>query len=145
MSQVRDLIVQLPDWVSVTPDRWPTEVLRINTEVRQIGHQLAGFDLDAIRSGIKEFAPPGSLSVEDAGRLLLLNRIVFEVPEWADSVGFFGGFVGPETKGSQAQIGWPFDRRGEVVHPFRGYMGDEYQALSEFDHFAQQYPRRRWS
>jgi hypothetical protein len=144
MSQVRDLIAQLPDWVSVTPDQWPKEAPRINVEVRQVGRQMAAFDLGSIRSGIQEFAPPGSLNVEDAGRLLLLNRIVFEVPEWADSVGFFGGFVGPQTKGGQAQIGWPFDQSGEIVHPFRGYMGDEFQALSEFDRFAQQYPRRRW-
>ena len=143
MSQVRDLIAQLPDWVSVTSDRWPAEASRINSEARAVGRQLAAFDLGAIRSGIGEFAPPGTLSVEDAGRLLLLNRLVFEVPEWADSsIGFSGGFVGPGAKGDQIQIGWPCAGGEEVVHPFRGYMGDEYQALAEFDRFAERFPRR---
>ena len=145
MSPVRDLIARLPDWVSVTPDEWPTEAPRVDREARKVGRALAAFDLDAIRSGIREFAPPGCLSIEDAGRLLLLDRLVFEVPGWSDApVGFFGGFVGPETRGSAAQIGWPFVG-GTIAHPFGGYSGDEHQALSEFDRFRGLFPRRRWT
>lgn len=150
-GQVAAILDEMPDWVSVSHADWKRQRDRINAAAAASIRQLGAFDLDTIREGIRLYVASArgsvGLSVESAGRLMLLNRLLFDVPEWGDaSVGFYGGFRGPKVGGGIIQIGWPLVTRpgGGVLigHPFGGYMGDEYQALAEFDRFRECFSAR---
>lgn len=149
-GQVAEILEEMPDWVSVSHADWKRQKDRINVAAAVAMRQLGAFDLDTIREGIRLYIGTargnGGLPVEAAGRLMLLNRLLFDVPEWGDaSVGFYGGFRGPKVGGGIIQIGWPlvsYPGGVQIGHPFGGYMGDEYQALAEFDRFRESFSVR---
>jgi hypothetical protein len=151
---IASVIAEMPDWTSIEKSEWSKCRIPTSRGAATVARHLAAFDLDAVRSGVGRYAEDArqgsGLTVEAAGRLLILNRLVFVVPEWSDgSVGFFGGFAGPEGAGGRLQIGWPVvtlpDGSVEIAAPFRGYFGDDFQALPEFDLFRERFPRRPWS
>jgi hypothetical protein len=108
-------------------------------------------DLNVIRMAMERYIAfkrkRNSYDVDSMSRLYLLNRYIFDVPEKAEfSRSTFGGWMGVPHSSQEINLLWPlsFDRNGKLALTgrFAGYMGDDYLALEEFDHFKETYGQR---
>jgi hypothetical protein len=109
-------------------------------------------DLNVVRMAMERYIrikmKRNSYDVDSMSRLYLLNRYIFDVPEKAEfSRPTFGGWMGVPHSSQEINLLWPlsFDRNGKLALTgrFAGYLGDDYLALEEFDHFQQTYGERR--
>ena len=108
---------------------------------------------DDIRSAIELFIAArekaGSYGVDEMSKLFVLNRYLFDVPVSADPEGakYFGGWVGVPCDKNHVDLLWPLslNDKGDLVlkNGFRGYLGDDYVAMDEFDWFTKKYGRRK--
>lgn len=109
--------------------------------------EIDQYPTDIIRKGITLFYHPDA-SVEDMGRLLILNKFLFKLPEWLPehSCPRFGGWLNIPERDGQINILWPFsrDKNGNMMltHRFSGYLGEAYMALEAFDYYLNKYGRR---
>lgn len=144
-KRVARLLFSMPPWLN----------LGFNTkaEVKLLEglRRVSAFHTDVIRGGIEFFIDQSkrkkSYSLDEQSKLYLLNRYLFRLPRLMlrGQLPFFGGWVIPyESK--RFNPSWPFVPQpgGRLVlkGAFRGYMGDEFLALAEFDYFRKYYPRQ---
>ena len=164
-DSVQEIVVALegmPNWRGFSLNKdYPEERALIEATVRRI----ARYDLDTVREAIEAYESrreepfgregPGTV----AGKLLILNKFLFDLPETvrADSGHFlfFGGhWVGlPVTGGTDASEGsglmyirWPWsadsDGTWRLTGDFGGFFGPPYRPLDAFDHYRKAFGKR---
>lgn len=121
-------------------------------QIMKCVEQIASNDLPVIRSAMEKYVSLKSskkaFDVAAMSRLYVLNRYVFDVPEKASfERSTFGGWMGVPHDSQWINLLWPFtvDEKGKLtlIGQFSGYLGEEYQALKEFDYFNEKYGVRR--
>lgn len=114
--------------------------------------KIASYNPALIRQGMEKYVLITKLQnaydVSAMSRLYVLNRYIFNVPEKAKfERAAFGGWLGVPYNSQKVNDLWPltFDKNGKLslTEQFRGYSGDDYQALQEFDYFNEKYGLRR--
>jgi len=143
------LIEQMPDWMSISKLGGPDSVRMIST-LEQIDKE----DTALLRMAVQRYwerevlAKIGSLEAQ--GRLFILNRFIFNVPQVIDggTVRAYGGWDGIPINPDRTTVdlAWPLATgNGHValVGMYQGYCGDLYLAPDEFDDFNSRFGRRR--
>jgi hypothetical protein len=114
--------------------------------------QIANYDLAMIRLAMEKYVAlkrsQKAFNVAAMSRLYVLNRYLFNVPDKARfEKGTLGGWMGVPADSEWINPLWPFtvDEAGTLTltGQFRGYLGDDYLALQEFDDFNRRYGVRK--
>jgi hypothetical protein len=113
---------------------------------------LAQFDVAILRMAIARYVAhlkvSGAYDVDAMTKLFLLNRYILCVPKsiTREEAGTFGGWVGIPRSGEYINALWPFEIDGRDTLDLGsfnvGYLGDQYLAVDEFDHFYRNYGLR---
>ena len=112
---------------------------------------IAGRDVATVLAGIgRTVAQEGDsagLDVGLMGTLYVLNRLLFDVPEWVPGgQPRFAAFTGIPQRDGEVNELWPWAPAGKgAIHlrgHFRGYVGEAYQALREAEAFQRSYGQR---
>jgi hypothetical protein len=143
------LLADMPSWSALQPedvavprgDRWK--------QTEAVLAELSRFDTDVLRAAVESVAVSDD-SMSTAGKLFLLNRYLFAIPPRlsADDLPRFGGSWRSPGHPSPSPIGalWPFavDRTGglRLAHEFKGFKGNPYRPLEEFDYLSARFGRR---
>jgi hypothetical protein len=142
-----ELIESMPAWSDV-----PADDLFSRRKIIDVLKELAMYDLDILRKAIRRYISrrkrEDSYDVSTMSRLYLLNRYIFNVPNKVPlGLRRFAAFFGMPYDSQWINELWPLstDEKGEMVltGEFRGYFGEVYLALEEFDHFRERYGLRR--
>ena len=142
-----NLLRTTPAWAELDALDAP-HVARIEMAARQ----LAALDDVSLRQVAARYIEDerrqhGELGVPAASRLYVLIRFVFDSPTRAPSgMARFGSFHGIPTGEGWVDEQWPWselDGRLTLSSLFKGYFGDEYLALDEFDAFRERFGRRQ--
>jgi hypothetical protein len=126
------------------------------TGAREIIHtleKLNNYSSTVLRLAIvkfqeSHFAINGRKTFDDWTKLFLINRYIFNVPEWENSerARTYGGFFPIPRENGKVNVMWPLaiNRSGEVelIGQSVGYLGDRFLAVEEFDFFLQEHGRR---
>lgn len=142
IAQVSSKLKEMPPWANVPPDK-PID----HNKIIEILREIDKYPSVAIRQGITVYYT-SMASVEEMGWLLLLNKFLFNLPEWipVHLHRRFGGWLGVPEKQGQLNLLWPFSPTGGgdllLTGRFTGYMGDAYLALEAFDYYLKTYGRR---
>ena|ERR1041384_3360545 len=147
-EKVVELIESSPEWSEIPAD---DEASRSKIIEKMRG--VAKYDLDTIRSAIEQYLSKkeqseGGNDVASMSRLYVLNRYLFDVP---DKVPMgerrFGSFFGIPHDSQSVNEMWPLsvDDKGKLAltGSFKGYFGEEYLPLQEFDYFKEKYGPRK--
>jgi hypothetical protein len=105
--------------------------------------------LSAIRRYIeKRYEVDGRLNVSAMSKLFVLNRYIFNVPEFAPlNQPRFGAFIGIPAQDGLVNELWPWriaaDGELRLTGFFRGYTGETFQAMKEAEAFLSLYGLRQ--
>jgi len=133
---------EMPVWTNIPPE----ETIDLD-KILRILHEIDEYHSDVIRKAITVFYKSDA-SVDDMGRLLILNKFLFDLPEWIpiNSYRSFGGWLGIPEDGDRINLLWPFSQNEDgslaLTKRFLGYMGEAYLALEAFDYYLKRYGRR---
>ena len=114
--------------------------------------KISASELSIIRAAMGKFISDkrsaNNYNVASMSKLFVLNRYLFDAPSKAPfNRSTFGGWVGVPSTDREINWLWPLsiDSAGnlKLTGTFRGYMGDDYLALEEFDYFNKTFRRRR--
>ncbi|HMV83057.1 MAG TPA: hypothetical protein PLD20_07485 [Blastocatellia bacterium] len=146
--QIVELINSSPSWW----DSYPNYVFSDAKlqELQACLKQIAKHDTQIIRDAVKAYysqhSSQGSYNADEKGKLFLLNRYVFNVPNKSvndipSEVGWF--YYGEEN----TDLLWPLsevDKEGNIKLGLRHavYTGQRYYPLEEFDFFNRRFGRR---
>lgn len=137
-------------WVSLTE----MEIAKHEAEIEKLGLEFREFAIDEARHIVNELREMAlkrkrpSEPEESLGKIYVLLRYYFKVPETEDPsrVKYFGGWVGVPMGEGRVGILWPlgFDAvQGlQLQGSYKGYNGDTYDPVSEFDFFNERFGRR---
>jgi hypothetical protein len=140
------LIEACPAWIDVTGadlvgGQRITECLSV----------VADSDTPTIREAVKRLVWKHEDKEDEMGvqtKVFLLNRLIFNVPVSSKrkESPVFGGWVGVPSDDETINLLWPFetntDGKLELISGFRGYAGEPFEALGEFDSFNKRFGRR---
>jgi len=139
-----EMLDAAPDWTRM--QRGATESKR---ELLSVLEEIARQGVDNARAVVEEYArraseAPGKMDVDELGNVFILNRVLFRVPARvrAEKARFFGGWAGVPHGGGYVDMLWPLvleNGQLRLEGEFRGYYGDVYDALGEFDYFLSEY------
>jgi hypothetical protein len=141
------MIEECPPWPSIQNDDLATKRKLLSCLER-----ISMYDLTTIRKAMIAYADKQSqikpYNVYSMGRLFVLNRYLFKVPDQDTTARKeFGGFLGPTISSKGINWLWPFsiDSTGklELTGQAYGYMGDVYLAIDEFDYFNERFGPRK--
>ena len=123
-------------------------LVAVEQDVRGV---VAGRDVATILEGmgraVEQDAESAGPNVGLMGTLYVLNRLLFDVPEWVPAgQPRFAAFTGiPQRDGELGEL-WPWAPAGKdalrLRGHFRGYVGEAYQALREAEAFQRRYGQR---
>ena len=141
------MIGHIPAWTNFDPnDRGAAQDI-----IRGL-NELAHEEIPVLRKAVSEFVlahrKANTYSVAQMSRIFLLNRYIFAVPSESNrnEVHLFGGWIGVPHDEQKTNCLWPFAlaNKGdlELIGKYRGYNGEQFQALEEFDDFAERFGRR---
>ena len=158
IGNIVNIIETCPSWarLSVVEYEEGEDVVEIQKKMIMASmKELSKYDLDLLREAIKRYTSgDGRYSSAADARLYLLNRYIFNIAAGIPmgSMWSFAAFRPAYAKGLPGHaIGhdelWPLsvDAEGNLVltGSFRGYLGEEFQPLSEFDDFRKEFGVRR--
>lgn len=143
-STVRKTVQDIPllDYISPPPDR---------VDIQELADALQPWSTGELRAAIAEllteWKAQENYSVDAMNKLLILNRLVFDVSDQVpnDEAQIFGGWFRVPRTATDTNLLWPLavaNSRLVLVGPCGAYNGDDFLALEEFDSFAARYPRR---
>ncbi len=143
-STVRKTVEDIPllDYMSPPPS---------NVDVQLLADALERYSTSALRAAIaellREWKAQENYSVDAMNKLLILNRLVFQVSDKVpnDEARLFGGWFRIPQTATDTNLLWPLavaNSRLVLVGPCGAYNGADFLALEEFDFFAARYPRR---
>lgn len=162
VASIIDALEKMPDWtvIPLTADRGK-ERERIEEAIAT----LATYRLDEIRQAIEKYSAehittPGRRLMEAQGKLLILNKSLFCLPERVrrDSPHFRyfgGGWLGLPVSGDpevprpsdEMDIRWPWsvEESGawRLTGRYAGFNGVPYDALAAFDYYREVFGRRQ--
>jgi hypothetical protein len=148
MDTIRKTIASIPAWAILEgiSDEHQAELDRCFREV-------AKYDTQMIRETMLELVADlearNTYSDAEKGRLLILNRLVFKVPETGPNDGRYHGWDGAPKTTTGVRLLWPLEEKDGKLRLMPGfsrpslYRTQQYQATAEFDYFADHFPRRR--
>jgi len=142
VQHVISKLQEMPVWTNISTE----EMINLNKTL-DILSEIDRYPLDVIRKAISIFYK-STASLEDMGRLLLVNKFLFDLPEWIpiNSYRRFGGWLGVPEEQCRINLLWPFSRGEDgslvLTKRFTGYMGEAYLALEAFDYYLKSYGRR---
>jgi hypothetical protein len=134
-----------PPWSRIGPrQRRPRQ--DVETTMRRLARAGLG-DLREAVAQYDEFAADRE-GLAAMSRLFVLNRYVFRLPDRLPlgELPFFGGWDGVLADEETLAPLWPWtlrDGQKRLTGTFRGYAGDRYLALAEFDYFTERFERYR--
>lgn len=136
-----------PTWTNIS-----TKQGELKKELLSVLFEIAGYDTENIRNFLLEYIRnvsdvPGGMNIDKMSNVFVLNRLLFNVPSkvLANKAMFFGGWAGVPHDENFVDMLWPLsflDEHLDLVGEFRGYYGDVYDAIGEFDYFLKEYGRR---
>jgi hypothetical protein len=140
-----------PENVSLLLDRCP-EWTQLNGDDRGAKQkillclaQISTNDIRDIRIGVTKFLHTQRGQAE-SGKIFLLNRYLFNVPELGEPDDSIVTPWHSPTRSGRLDLLWPFSLmpKGdlELTGNFKGYTGESYRPLDEFDYFLKTYGRR---
>ncbi len=154
-EDVRQLLLQklrtAPAWTQIAQDDDTPDDLKMRNNLLQLCAEIAQYRVLDIRLLLAEFIqastgiPPG-IDLDQMSKLFVLNRYLFNAPSKISlrKGRSFGGWRVPYDDRT-GDMRWPFTRvRGklELTGNFRGYLGERYDALGEFDYFMEKFGLR---
>jgi hypothetical protein len=134
----------LPDWFSSQEEGSPPDYLPAVRAARK----LALLRPEERRAEIERAAAElrrDSFDVSRASGVYIVLRLLFDLPEAAplDAAEVHGGWIHPTIGQHPFDLSWPIhvddERRTFTVDRFRGYVGRPYDALAEYDYFAENF------
>lgn len=139
---------RMPPWSRITATNSdPDSRVKILSELEVVNRQ----DTQDLRQAVnlywtREVISKPSDELEAASRLFVLNRYVFNVPEWIPqgSKGY-GVWKGVPVQDGNINLMWPLSLREghiDLLGNYAGYWGPPYLGLDEFDDFTSRYGRR---
>ena len=146
-SVVAEAIRTCRRWTDVKLDD-DAGLVAVEHDVRGI---VAGRKVTTVLAGmgraVEQESEAAGPSVGLMGTLYVLNRLLFDVPEWVPGgQPRFAAFTGiPQRDGEVGEL-WPWAPAGngglQLRGHFRGYVGEGYQALREAEAFQRRYGPR---
>jgi hypothetical protein len=139
---IAQLLRHCPDWTKLNDE--PSQKVKLVNSLAEFQQS----ETTIIRAGLTEYLSDKELhNVSGLSRVFLLNRFIFDVPQFASlEEPSFGSWRNP-VKGNEVEIRWPFSKgtNGELrlSGRFEGYTGESPGVLDEFDYFAKRYGRRK--
>ena len=136
--------VPLPDWSE--RDGTPDIPYTAFADAAVTLHLLGGPDRRAEVDRYSQAHCLPRFSISEASGLYVLLRILFDLPTRhpLDATKVFGGWLHPSIGRDPFDLSWPVALDGEkaVVQPFTGYRGKGYDAIGEYDWFAERFAIR---
>ena len=148
ISRIVTALKQCPALTSIGPDDTTTK-----KKLLKCLDEMATQETPILRKAIEEFIAEcrraNNYSVDEMSKLWVLNRYIFDVPAKSklQDARFFGGFLGVPHDEKDVNLLWPLgttlNGKLALVGVYRGgYMGDDFQAVDEFDYFDKRFGRR---
>jgi hypothetical protein len=148
-EKVRDVVALLdamPAWATGDPIK-PETCTAIKSKCEAI---RVRFSHSIIRDAIVHVLQAADFKTETqtASKVFVLNRFLFEVPNDADAatIRYFGGWAGVPIKNGRVDMLWPWCQGTnglELENSFKGYFGEGYDGVGEFDYFKTHYDARK--
>jgi hypothetical protein len=151
MEKIRKTIAAIPAWADLQ-GIGETQQAALD----QCFQEVAKYDTQMIRETVldlvAELEAQRTYSNGEKSRLLILNRLVFKVPETGPRDGRYRGWDGAPASTTGVQLLWPLEEKeGKLkllAPPGPARAGfpthtQRYEAAAEFDYFAEHFPRRR--
>lgn len=140
VSVLESVMSRCPSWVRTDYKNMANKgaVVPLLAELRRV-------PINSLRSEVAEFQNKHRFDLDAMGKLYVLNRVLFNVPQRlrVGSVPFFGGWAGVPVQGGFVNAMWPLSLAADgtllLTGKLRGYGGEPYDALGEFDHFLRRF------
>jgi hypothetical protein len=147
VSRIANELAKLPAWSQLDiDDKSDVEtLLKSLVQFEQIDEPILRESISAFLKGL-----PRSYDTNELSKVYVLNRYYFNVPSEAPATDakFFGGWAGVPINEEHVNLCWPLEFDSEskprVIGYFRGYFGDVYAAIEEFDYLSNKYGRREF-
>jgi len=144
-TEILAILESSPAWEEVTAED-SSQAERVSSRLRKISLYDTASIRAAISSYIQNHKKLKTYSPSIYGRIYLLNRFVFAVPDRKpkDDDLYFASAM---WRNSESYL-WPFslDQAGVIslVGQYPGFLGEGYGALEEFDYFNERFGRRKF-
>lgn len=145
-KKVLTLLDKCPSWTRLRPNDQPDrEKIMASLE------KIRTFNTRVVRMAVEQYVVKNtkttSQNLENLSKVFLLNRYLFQVPQFVPAESpVFGAWRNPIEKG-QMNVLWPFllkpNGRLELTGVFSGYTGEPYQPIKEFDYFFKTFGIRK--
>ena len=148
-KRILEAIARCPPWTRVTEEDGDANAKQ---ELFMCLDQLAREETPVLRQAFKRYIKTrqaeNNYSLDESSKLFVINRFLFNVPPslGIEKAHFCGGWIGRPSRNEQIDTLWPWklgvSGKLELVGIYHGYIGEEYQALEEFDFFNKHFGRR---
>jgi hypothetical protein len=144
MEEIKNILINMYPWARVEEDGEELKELILH-DLKKISE----YSIQEIRDGVKAYIDKCinskfGFDTDDMSKLYLLNRFLFDLPEYVNiNEPRFAAFRGIPVKNDEINILWPFEKNEknefQITGMFKGYSGESYLALKEFDFFNNNY------
>jgi hypothetical protein len=148
-DHIEQMLNEMPSWSEITGEN-----KALSANLLPYLQNIAGHKTEHIQQAVTRYveqseASSSGYNIAAMSRLYVLNRFIFQVPEWIESgKPRFAAFRGIPQKGNLINELWPFSfsASGElsITGIYGGYSGESFQALKEFISFNNLYGRRSY-
>lgn len=148
MKEIKDILNGMHPWARI--EKGDDELTK---DIVADLNKICQYPVQEIRNAIQSFVDDCQKSDEgyttdQMSKLYVLNRYLFELPVFEDlNEPRFAAIRGIPVENHSLNVLWPLEigKNGELELSgiFKGYYGESYQAIKEFDHFKNKYGVRR--
>jgi len=149
---VGGFIVRLDSARPWTTPVWSPERVAADLALEALGREFQAFPYSDARLVVERFSAlamrkSGTAELDAQSKLYVLLRFYFDVPEKErrGEAEYFGNWLGGPYDDAHVYLIWPVsvtDGNVRITGAYKGYLGETYDALGEFDFFASRYNRR---
>lgn len=144
-SLIGDLILQLPELTGITQHSLDVNRSYFSNKALDLVRKIAEFSTTDIGKAIK--ALEARDFTQNHGRVFILNRYLFNVPQWSEKRFAFAAFNPVPVQGNKLNVLWPLakTRSGAlyIKSAFRpNQFGEIYHPSDEYMFFSKNYMRR---
>jgi hypothetical protein len=142
-----ELDASLPDWTESQEPDGAVDYDRYAAAAGELAAQDPTARRDVLERYSKQFCLP-RFEIARASGLYVVLRLLFRLPTAfpLDEAQVFGGWLHPSMGKDPFDLSWPVavdePRRRFTVDRFRSYRGKGYDAIGEYDYFAERFPLR---
>jgi hypothetical protein len=144
MEEIKDVLVKMYPWARLEQNEMDLKKM-ILIDLKKISK----YSIQEIRSGVKSFIDEcinskEGYNTDQMSKLYVLNRYLFNLPEYVDiNEPRFAAIRGIPVKNDKINLLWPLEKIGknelQITGIFKGYSGESFLALKEFDFFNEKY------